>query len=366
MTPNNNTPNATVTAATKKGKTLKQYEQELKLKPRATQEHQPHRLTDNLQYADYYEFTDTALVDDDLLHLLYDSGDDDDDSDYVPTYDPFYDSDDDESYDDIPALQAPNIAIEELTTDGLPINTSHYYWYPEDDSCLPLTDNALLLPDPTDYLPETPQDLPAFAAYADRCLDACRTPELYSAMQYNLEDMFEYFMHGDLQGIDWDNAPHPQPDPIGDLTNMDTADHERLPRGGDPPGALLIPHDINTSPTSPAQTSSPPQDPTGVSFPATWTYPPPPTAPFDKQTDKPANTPPPSTTLSPQTVNDIDNTIDDTWTAKALATVAHTLLWGSASPVGRWACVPPLKKLRSKKMMMDSHIAATAFRHIRI
>jgi hypothetical protein len=361
MTTTNTT---TTTTATKKGKTLKEYEEEIKRKDTKT------RPTQHLCRS-----TADLLVDDDLLNLPYydnsDCNDDDDDDDYDYYYDSTYYDSDDEAYDtdDVPALQAPNIAIDELTADGSPINTSHYYWYPEDDYSLPLADNALLLPEPTDYPPEAPQDLPAFAAYADRCLDACSTPELYSAMQYDLENMFECYMHGDLQGIDWDNAPQPQPDPVGDLTNTDSDQHS-LPRGGDPSGALLPSHDnLSYTNTNPPFLPTPllpsdPTDPPGTSFPAIWIYPAPlPPAPFDKLT----NTPPPSTTLRLQTVNDIDShTIDDTWTAKALAKVAHTLLWGSASPVGRWACVPPLKKLRSKKMMMDSHFVAPAFRHIRI
>jgi hypothetical protein len=128
----------------------------------------------------------------------------------------------------------------------------------------------------------------------------------------------------------------------------------------DPPGLLIPSHDnlsyIDTDPAP--QDPSLPQDPAGISLPATWTYPPPPApapAPFVKQT----NSPPPLTTLRLQPVNDI-NKIDNTWTAKALATVAHTLLWNTATPVGRWAHVPPLKKLRSKKMKMDAQAAPAA------
>jgi hypothetical protein len=64
------------------------------------------------------------------------------------------------------------------------------------------------------------------------------------------------------------------------------------------------------------------------------------------------NTWPPLTTFCLQAVNNTDK-IANTWTTKALETVANTLLWSTTSPVGRCACVPPLKKLHSKKMKMD-------------
>jgi hypothetical protein len=63
--------------------------------------------------------------------------------------------------------------------------------------------------------------------------------------------------------------------------------------------------------------------------------------------------------ISQTTTNDFDK-IDNTWTAKALATVAHILSCNPAIPGGRWTHVLPLKKFCSKKMKMDAQATAAA------
>jgi hypothetical protein len=331
------------TAATNKGKTLKEYEKELNTKLRITQqeeeqdqlktrttpkdkdqeEHQKQNLrtTQHVPFEDYYY--DDIDIDEDLLHLLtYDS------DDYDSTSDPFYDSDDDSAYDPF------------YTCNDESYNTN-----------------------PAPELPTMPPEYIPFSNYADRCLATCSNLKRHQAMDSRLELLFNAYIQGKLpvHNIDWDNMPLLTSDPNGELTPTDfcyTYLSRPDPDGRDPPGTLLPSHDnlsyigMDPRPQDPSLL----QDPAGTSFPATWTYPPPPSSdPFTKQT----NSPPPFPTLGLLPVNDIDK-IDNTWTAKALATVANTLLWNTATPVGRWAYVPPLKKLRSKKMMMDAHAAAAA------
>jgi hypothetical protein len=326
------TVSSATTAASKTGKTLKAYEQELKLRSPATnedhlnqqEEHQAQQRnlqkTDHISFEDYYDDTD-----EDLIHLLtYDS------DDYDSTYDPFYDSDDESSYD--------------------PFYTCN------DESYNTNTNPAPELSDmPPEYIP--------FSNYANRCLATCSTLEHHQIMDSLLARIFQAYVYGELQGhnIDWDNAPLLTPDPTGDFSptaSCYTYLSRPDPVTRDPPGTILPSHDnlsyIDTDLLP--QDLLLPQDPTGFSFPATWTYPPlPAPASFVQQT----NSPPPLPTLRLLPVNDITK-IDNTWTAKAIAAVAHTLLWNTASPVGRWAYVPPRKKLRSKKMKMDAQAAAAA------
>jgi hypothetical protein len=343
-------------------KTLREYEQELLIRP-------------NVPYCDRFSPSDLEDLDITIEDLRYPEEDDD--------RDPFdTDSDDDDDTEDEDEFEHENENENEYD-DEMEYKYNHEEWCQSTSTPTPVTSDT----NPSTNTYNINLDIP-FKNYIARCLLTCQTQELLSAMHPFVLEVVDHYHQGNLPNIDWNNSTRLQPDPAG-KNSVDRPYFRACPSppvdppapnghtyttpvfcfrylscppgisplSNDPPG-LTIPTRDNLANTTPVTSPSPsPQDPDGISFPAIWTYPiPPSSTSFDKHSNTP---PPPPTNLCMPPVNDILK-IDNTWTAKACAVVAPPLFWNTASSVGRWAYVPPRQKHRSKKMMMDAHAAAAA------
>jgi hypothetical protein len=165
------------------GKTLKQYEEELRTRTKQQHQQKIHDATsakqsiltpkeyDHERELKLHALLQTNPSEEDILAFIMEYIDEDDEDDEYAVEsddDSFYSYDSDS--DEIPYLQAPNIAIEELTTEGYTTDTAYYYCYPDP----PLTDNAIL-PDPDHF--DVPPEYLSFANYADRAIATCHNQE---------------------------------------------------------------------------------------------------------------------------------------------------------------------------------------------